>query len=186
MQWNAAASLLLPDQLWDSNQHIGGLKCSGGKGTISSTTSVTYPLPRQAGALPMHSIYADRVHMCATVCFFCFYYFFFHIAMVFKCASWCALEMGSVQLSDAECRGLMWCVAVMNSKRHLSACKLVVSELKASQCSYYVLNLMMWEIWLPPLKGYFVEQFIWSLTKPNGWECKINAAQILQLHMHWP
>lgn len=49
-----------------------------GKGTMSSTTSVTRPLPRQAGALPMHSIYADRVHTCACAQQFFLLSFFFH------------------------------------------------------------------------------------------------------------
>lgn len=70
MQWNTAALQLLPDGLWDSNQHVRRLKCSQGKGTIRYTSSVTNPLPRQAGTLPAHSIYADQVHGCSTVFFF--------------------------------------------------------------------------------------------------------------------
>lgn len=71
---DATASLLLSDGLQDSNKHIRGLKCSREKGPISSTTSITHPLPRQAGALLLHSIYADQVHMFPVRVFFLFFF----------------------------------------------------------------------------------------------------------------
>lgn len=109
-QWNTAASLLLSDGLRDSNQHIRGLKCSREKGTISSTTSITHPLPRQAGALALHSIYADRVHMFAVRVIFFTWPWFSNAPRSARCR-WGQLncQLQNAKRSDA-------CVAVMNSK----------------------------------------------------------------------